>query len=174
MKVVHYLNQFFGGLGGEEEAGVGPDVRIAEDQDPVPAPEMVQRVEQVVDLLASVPGLSREEQPDAGMGTAVQQGPDHRHGGVGFAVGHQEQLPIGVFQSQEGGQIPVQTRVQAPAGNDQGQRRRVGSGDRFRGSSEQPQETEAAPQRVEPLQQGEQSQEDEPVRRLHVQSSGGK
>ncbi|MCY4575280.1 MAG: glycine/betaine/sarcosine/D-proline family reductase selenoprotein B, partial [Chloroflexi bacterium] len=27
MKVVHYLNQFFGGLGGEEHAGVGADVR---------------------------------------------------------------------------------------------------------------------------------------------------
>ncbi len=27
MKVVHYLNQFFGGLGGEEHAGVGPEVR---------------------------------------------------------------------------------------------------------------------------------------------------
>ena len=27
MKVVHYLNQFFGGLGGEEQAGIGPDVR---------------------------------------------------------------------------------------------------------------------------------------------------
>ena len=27
MKVIHYLNQFFGGLGGEEEAGVGLEVR---------------------------------------------------------------------------------------------------------------------------------------------------
>lgn len=27
MKVVHYLNQFFGGLGAEEQAGIGPEVR---------------------------------------------------------------------------------------------------------------------------------------------------
>ena len=27
MRVVHYINQFFGGLGGEEHAGVPPEVR---------------------------------------------------------------------------------------------------------------------------------------------------
>src|SRR5688500_16941732 len=27
LRVVHYLNQFFGGVGGEERAGVGPSVR---------------------------------------------------------------------------------------------------------------------------------------------------
>ncbi|MFO7275192.1 MAG: glycine/betaine/sarcosine/D-proline family reductase selenoprotein B, partial [Bacillota bacterium] len=27
MRIVHYLNQFFGGIGGEEHAGVRPEVR---------------------------------------------------------------------------------------------------------------------------------------------------
>ena len=26
-KIVHYLNQFFGGIGGEDKAGVQPEVR---------------------------------------------------------------------------------------------------------------------------------------------------
>ena len=133
---------------------------------------MAQRVEQVVDLLAPVPGLSREEQPDAGMGAAFQQGPDHRHGRIVLVAGHQDQLPVRVFQIQEGGQVPVQTRVQPPAGNDQGQGRRIRSGDRFRGLSEHPQKLEPSSQRVEPLEQAEQSQEYEPVRRLHFQMSG--
>ena len=27
MRVVHYLNQFFGGIGGEEQAGIPPEIR---------------------------------------------------------------------------------------------------------------------------------------------------
>ena len=155
-----------------EPQGIGPDVRVAEDQDPVAAPKVVQRMEQVVDLLAPPPGFPRKQKPDLVMSRTFQQGPDHRYGSVGPVVGDQEQLPVRVLQIQKRGKVPVQARVQPPAGNDQRQRGRVRSRHRFRRPAEHPQKPEASPQRKKTFQQREQGQEDEPVRRWHVQSSG--
>jgi len=97
LRVIHYLNQFFGGIGGEDKAHVGPQVKIG----PIGPGRAVQEIlgkrgkvvatiicgdnyfsERIEDATAEVIDLMKSHQPDA-----VVAGPAFDAGRYGIACG---------------------------------------------------------------------------------------